>query len=1528
MEQSEDNSTEQSAEQSEIEPPEPDVYSIILYETENGAIFADKLTAVEGETVTLTVTPDSGYALSGIELNGEALEELTFEMPASDVIIIAEFEAVVYSVTIAGCEHGTVLSDKNTAIKGETVTLTIAPETAYRLEALTVNGEELIGATFKMPAEDVTIEALFVEIFAKGENIGYAGAYVSTEGVDVSLDNGSVPVTTIGGGYEQYAYFNDVLAEKLYFAVDINVKKVLNGDQYPKFGLFLHTEEGRAVFYAAMSSIMTADTVGRAYSDGNVYNWDKESLSYVGAMSFTGEGKVTFALVRDGGDVYFYVNGVLAMYEENTELFAKGNLSAAGFFSFNTELELSGYSILCGEEAIGRIAVAKADVLRINGETYGNAGNYTSSSGVDLTFDRGEEPYAYFDGDGSPMFAYIEELNATRIYYEADFNVLSVKNGDQYPKFGMFAQTTNKTLFFYVDMTTELTATTVGVVYVRNGVWDWNNARSVKVENMTFTGEDSVKLSMSRNGADFIFLVNGEYAISVIGSELYDVDSYIGAFGFNTEMKVASTLLDDDEERAVACALLIPKVGYSANGVAYCLNDYVYDPETDTISVMHASSNVRTIATYYVDGLPVYKEAFVVEGKVRIFNTKTTGTAASKVELQVGRNTTNFFKMLIYRYEASTTNDSIYIEGANQKDNGNIALKRIKYNTLPSGDDCTLEYKVIYDHGVIYLVIDGEVQLVYESGWKEAGYSFGVLQYADTIWSDTVAVLDESAVEDIVSEYKNDYMAFKSATYLEKDAALASGDELILSDGEGYRVGGSLRVDASFAGKASLIISSGENALAEYSLKKTSSGKWMVEKIVGGETKTIVPPTNITVRWMNFELVTCQSKIAFMLDGKVYDVTERGEVGELTVSANVTGGGATLKNTYYYQFETMAESDEYIDNAPVYSYYSNYSSRINNLYNEYIASGDSVKGGVLILGSSTMDFWDTWAEDLSLVDKKTGYNVGIGGTTSEDWLFAYDKLVKPFDPSCVLIFVGGNDLNVNGARATDTAKRIEKLIEKIHFDFPSADIYYIYSLACPSCYAGGRWTKGEFDILVNALKDYCDGSNIVTGINVNGVLVDENGDPKDGFFRPDGIHMTDIGYAAWTEYLLGKIDFPATLGKRYIASGFDGVESCYAPFGEQFAIDLAGTEYEGNEGLTIIVTDENGDTVPVTKNGDVFTFIMPALNVTLTAQITASFTNAILVDNGTLIKGVYNSFSTKESDMIIPKHFAYEDLYGLLPEAIRNNDFVYGYAVSSDNGETFGEIATDIGNVVLSEGDILKVCFVMMGSAASGNSNYNSASFNALENTLTLGNDDNTSSTRYWGALYKDGKLYTGNDYTVTMHLELYKNLSTRNYVCEIQVSNMPAKDVYRGRKVYLRFENNATVLKRQMTETLTTGYNAGWTKTNTAITVSSTAVLTIELDVTIVVTPQGFTLTVVNSDNNTQTYSESYVFNDEKYEWKDVNVCLADVQIGRLTVSDITFTDNSATANADAAAPASTGNEPSAAEITAANVPFIKEEE
>lgn len=73
----------------------PTTYAISIDAGQGGTVTADKATAAEGETVTLTVTPDSGYELNEFYAQSGGtvidIQAFQFTMPAGDVTVVATF---------------------------------------------------------------------------------------------------------------------------------------------------------------------------------------------------------------------------------------------------------------------------------------------------------------------------------------------------------------------------------------------------------------------------------------------------------------------------------------------------------------------------------------------------------------------------------------------------------------------------------------------------------------------------------------------------------------------------------------------------------------------------------------------------------------------------------------------------------------------------------------------------------------------------------------------------------------------------------------------------------------------------------------------------------------------------------------------------------------------------------------------------------------------------------------------------------------------------------------------------------------------------------------------------------------------------------------------------------------------------------------------------------------------------------------------------------------------------------------------
>ena len=156
-------------------------YDVNIAAMTNGNVTADVDEAAEGETVTLTVTPADGYALSTLTVTKAdestvATSEVdathyTFSMPAEAVTVSATFVSVpTYTITIPSFSNGSVTASPSPAVAGATVTLTVSPADGYELNSLTVTGDTssdevtITDNQFTMPAENVTVAATFSEV--------------------------------------------------------------------------------------------------------------------------------------------------------------------------------------------------------------------------------------------------------------------------------------------------------------------------------------------------------------------------------------------------------------------------------------------------------------------------------------------------------------------------------------------------------------------------------------------------------------------------------------------------------------------------------------------------------------------------------------------------------------------------------------------------------------------------------------------------------------------------------------------------------------------------------------------------------------------------------------------------------------------------------------------------------------------------------------------------------------------------------------------------------------------------------------------------------------------------------------------------------------------------------------------------------------------------------------------------------------------------------------------------------------------
>ena len=320
---------------------------------ENGSVTADLSEATVGTTVTLTVTPAEDCRLVEVTVNDGAVEltkvddtTYTFVMPNTEVSVNATFEKIPHKVTVNTSENGTVDSDKETATKGETVTLTWTAAEGYELDKITVTYAEgnevtvdqgLTTCTFTMPAYDVTVDATFKKILVVSADITWGSlAYVYTleNGWqnDSNAENaGTVTVTNNGEAtfYTKATYSAETAFMNIRGTFDHGVTKLATTESQ-SFKLSLHNEPEQVLNGQKIGTV-TVHISKTEFDDFVTVSNEQELLNALtdgGSIKFNNNIKLSEA-VDIRSDVALDLNGFTfdgyALFiEENVEMSISG----------------------------------------------------------------------------------------------------------------------------------------------------------------------------------------------------------------------------------------------------------------------------------------------------------------------------------------------------------------------------------------------------------------------------------------------------------------------------------------------------------------------------------------------------------------------------------------------------------------------------------------------------------------------------------------------------------------------------------------------------------------------------------------------------------------------------------------------------------------------------------------------------------------------------------------------------------------------------------------------------------------------------------------------------------------------------------------------------------------------------------------------------------------------------------------------------------------------------------------------------
>ena len=164
------------------------------------------------------------------------------------------------------------------------------------------------------------------------------------------------------------------------------------------------------------------------------------------------------------------------------------------------------------------------------------------------------------------------------------------------------------------------------------------------------------------------------------------------------------------------------------------------------------------------------------------------------------------------------------------------------------------------------------------------------------------------------------------------------------------------------------------------------------------------------------------------------------------------------------------------------------------------------RGGVLFVGSSSIRFWDTLAQDFPGVPV---INRGFGGSELRDSTWYADRIIVPYAPRKILIYAGDNDLNA-GRTPQQLHADFIAFVERVRRDLPKTKIAYISNKPSPSR-AQLLSVQREANTLIQAEAKRLD----VDYIDIFTPMLDAAGQPDESLFIEDRLHMNRAGYVIW-----------------------------------------------------------------------------------------------------------------------------------------------------------------------------------------------------------------------------------------------------------------------------------------------------------------------------------------------------------------------------------------------------------------------------
>lgn len=165
---------------------------------------------------------------------------------------------------------------------------------------------------------------------------------------------------------------------------------------------------------------------------------------------------------------------------------------------------------------------------------------------------------------------------------------------------------------------------------------------------------------------------------------------------------------------------------------------------------------------------------------------------------------------------------------------------------------------------------------------------------------------------------------------------------------------------------------------------------------------------------------------------------------------------------------------------------------------------------IVFTGSSSIRLWDLAPSFPGI----PAINRGFGGSEMADIVEFADRIIVPYRPSLVVVYSGDNDVS-RGRSPEQIAGAFRALVDRVQAVLPGTP-FLVLSIK-PS---QSRWKfLDRIQAANDALRRQAELDPHITFVDVQSALLDEQGVPRPELFRPDQLHLSEAGYAAWSNIL-------------------------------------------------------------------------------------------------------------------------------------------------------------------------------------------------------------------------------------------------------------------------------------------------------------------------------------------------------------------------------------------------------------------------